>query len=322
MHLHLIYISLFILGCTLVASAVSPTTRPQVPTTMPTTLPSGDQLRYIEVGGRSRSYLVHLPPKHDPKKRAPVVLIFHGAGTNGVIMTMFCGMSRKADEAGFVAVYPNGTGIGEVMLTFNAWDGPIANRQNRPDDVAFTARLLDDLASFIAVDPKRVYATGMSNGGFMCYRLAAELSERIAAIAPVAGTLAVERCEPKRPVPVMHFHGTADTMVPFTGPNARSPRFLKFKNVEQTVQTWVTINGCPNEPTTTELPDIAHDGTKVKRMVYGPGKDGSEVVLFTIEGGGHTWPGQEPPVRFIGKSTKNISANDLIWEFFVKHPMR
>ncbi len=88
------------------------------------------------------------------------------------------------------------------------------------------------------------------------------------------------------------------------------------------MQTWVKINGCPNEPTTTELPEIAQDGTKVKRTVYGPGKDGSEVVLFTIEGGGHTWPGQEPPVRFIGKSTKNISANDLIWEFFLRHPMK
>ena len=165
-------------------------------------------------------------------------------------------------------------------------------------------------------------ASGCSMGGMMCYRLAAELSERIAAIAPVAGTLAIETIAPKRPVPVMHFHGTADRMVPYTPPNARTQRFLRFKSVEDTVQTWARINGCPREPTTTELPDIAHDDTKVTRTAYGPGKDGSEVVLFIIEGGGHPWPGQEPPVRFIGKSTKNMSANELIWEFFLKHPMK
>jgi polyhydroxybutyrate depolymerase len=279
---------------------------------------TGDQLRRIEVGGRNRSYLVHLPPKHDPKKPAPVVLIFHGAATNASMMASFCGMNKKADEAGFVAVYPNGTGLGELLLTFNTWD---SLAKNKPDDVAFTAKLLDDLARTIAVDPNRVYATGMSNGGMMCYRLAAELSDRLAAIAPVAGTLAIEKCGPKRPVPVMHFHGTADTIVPFKGPNQQMPKFLKFKSVEDTVQTWVKLNGCPEKPKTADLPDVAKDGTTVTRKTYGPGRDGAEVVLYAIEGGGHTWPGQEPLVGFIGKSTKNINANDLIWEFFQRHPM-
>ena len=152
------------------------------------------------------------------------------------------------------------------------------------------------------------------------YRLAAELSERIAAIAPVAGTLAVENPKPKRPVPVMHFHGTADTLVPFTGSNQRTPRGMKFLSVEETIKTWAKLNGCPDQPKATSTPDAAKDGTPVTKKVYGSGKDGAEVVLFVIKDGGHTWPGQQPPVGFLGKSTANISANDLIWDFFVKHP--
>jgi polyhydroxybutyrate depolymerase len=162
----------------------------------------------------------------------------------------------------------------------------------------------------------------MSNGGMMCYRLAAELSDRIAAIAPVAGTMAIDNYNPKRPVSVMHFHGTADKMVPFGGPSGRTPKFLGFKSVEDTIKICAKANGCPEKPGVVTLPDKAGDGTPITKKTYGPGKDGSEVVLFTIEGGGHTWPGQQPPVGFIGKSTKNISANDLIWEFFGKHPMK
>ena len=274
------------------------------------------------LGETTRSYLVHVPPKYDPKKPTPVVLVLHGAGMNGRMMAWFCGFSKKADEAGFIAVYPNGTGLADLLLTWNAggFQGWAAERQ--PDDVAFIAKLLDDLATVVTVDPKRVYVTGMSNGGMMCYRLAAELSDRIAAIAPVAGTMAIDNYNPKRPVPVMHFHGTADKLVPFGGPGSRTPKFLGFKSVEDTIKICAKANGCPEEPKVVKLPDKAGDGTSVTKKTYGPGKDGAEVVLFVIEGGGHTWPGQQPPVGFIGKSTKNISANDLIWEFFQKHPMK
>lgn len=281
----------------------------------------GDHNRSLKLGERTRSYLVHVPPQYDPKRPTPVVLVLHGAGTNGGITVSFTGMSKKADQAGFVAVYPNGTGLAGLMLTWNA--GGFRKKQDgEADDVAFTRKVLDDLATIVNVDPKRVYATGMSNGGMMCYRLAAELSDRIAAIAPVAGTMAIEKYAPKRPVPVMHFHGAADKMVPFGGPDSRTPKFLGFKSVEDTIKICVKANGCPEEPETVTLPDKAADGTSVTKKTYGPGKGGSEVVLFIIEGGGHTWPGQQPAVGFIGKSSKNISANDLIWEFFKKHPMK
>ena len=300
------------------AAVAAPATQPAAkPTTRPAVLTPGDHRLNLQVDGRTRTDLVHVPPGFDAKKPTPVVLIFHGAFTNGAMMVNFCGLSKKADTAGFVAVYPDGTGAGEVMLFWNA-----GGRASAVDDVKFVDKLLDDLATVMTVDSKRVFATGMSNGGFMCYRLAAELSERIAAIAPVAGTLAVENPKPKRPVPVMHFHGTADTLVPFTGSNQRTPRGMKFLSVEETIKTWAKLNGCPDQPKATSTPDAAKDGTPVTKKVYGSGKDGAEVVLFVIKDGGHTWPGQQPPVGFLGKSTANISANDLIWDFFVKHPMK
>lgn len=282
----------------------------------------GDHTRSLKMGDVDRSYLVHVPPTYDASKPTPVILVLHGAGTNGQITVFFTGLNKKANAAGFVAVYPNGTGLANLLLTWNSGGFPGDWSEEQPDDVAFVSKLLDDLATVVNVDPKRVYATGMSNGGMMCYRLAAELSNRIAAIAPVAGTLAIDKYDPKRPVPVMHFHGTADKAVPFGGSDGKTPGFVSFKSVDETIRLVARANGCLQDSKTEGLPDKAGDGTKVTKKTYGPGKDGAEVVLFVIEGGGHTWPGRQPPVRFIGKSTKNISANDLIWDFFEKHPMK
>ena len=148
-----------------------------------------------------RSYLAHVPPKYDPMQPTPVVLILHGAGMNGWIMASFCGMNQKSDEAGFIVVYPSGTGLAGLMLVWNA--GGFAPR--RPTMWRLSARCWMTSPPSSTWTPKRVYATGMSNGGMMCYRLAAELSDRIAAIAPVAGTMAVDNYNPKRPVPVDAF---------------------------------------------------------------------------------------------------------------------
>ncbi len=268
----------------------------------------GDHTRTIQVSDLERSYLVHTPEKYDPKRPIAVVLVFHEAGTNAQTMVPFCEMSKKSDEVGFIAVYPNGTGAAGIFLTWNAGGlrGKMAER--KADDVKFVGSLLDDLATVVNVDPKRVYATGMSNGGMMCYRLAAELSDRIAAIAPVAGTMAIAEAKPNRPVPVMHIHGTADRIVPFGGPRQGSPKFLSFKSVEETVEIWAKLNECKEEPVVEKLEDKAEDGTTVTKMTFSPKEDGADVILVEIEGGGHTWPGVEPPVRFIGKSTKDISA--------------
>jgi polyhydroxybutyrate depolymerase len=281
----------------------------------------GNHERSLKVGDMTRTYRIHVPPKYDAKKPTPVVLALHGAAMNAPGMADFTGLNRKADEAGFIVVYPNGTGIAGALLTWNV-GGMWGERWfKRPSDVEFISKLLDDLPDAVNVDRKRVFATGVSNGAMMCYRLAAELSDRIAAIAPVAGTMVTSRAKPQRPVSVLHFHGTADRLVLFDGPGENVPRGITFLSVEDTIDAWVKIDGCTAEPKVTKLPDNAHDGTTVTRKVYGPGKEKSEVVLYVIEGGGHTWPGRDPHVKFIGKSTKNISANDLIWEFFQRHPL-
>jgi len=174
----------------------------------------GDHQRSLMVDGIKRTYLVHVPKSYAPDKPTPVVLALHGAAMNGSMMVWFSGLSKKADEAGFIVVYPSGTGTGP-FLTWNAGGFQGRMAEGRPDDVRFVSSLLDDLATVCSVDSKRVYACGMSNGGMMCYRLAAELSDRIAAIAPVAGTIAIGESKPKKPIPVMHIHGSKDTIVPF-----------------------------------------------------------------------------------------------------------
>jgi polyhydroxybutyrate depolymerase len=183
----------------------------------PAPLGPGDHTRIIEVDKRSRTCLVHVPPKYDPKKPTPVVLAFHGGGSNAEQMIKFCGLNETADKHGFIVVYPSGTGRLEKLLTFNGGNCCGYAMTNRVDDVACTRALLDDLAKVVNVDPKRVYATGMSNGAIMSYRLASELSDRIAAIAPVGGPMGTETCSPKRPVSVIHFHGKDDEFAPFKG---------------------------------------------------------------------------------------------------------
>jgi polyhydroxybutyrate depolymerase len=200
--------------------------------------------RSIDVGGLKRSYVVHVPKHHAENTSLPVVLALHGATMNGPMMAWFTDLNQKADEAGFIAVYPNGTGKRSSLF----WNGGkccgSAVKEN-VDDVGFIDAVLDDLMRSYSVDVRRVYVTGVSNGGIMAYRLGAELSHRIAAIAPVAGSMLTEIASLDRPVSVLHFHGTKDEFLPFEG--GRGPKSISgthFVSVEQSVATWVEANGC------------------------------------------------------------------------------
>ena len=281
----------------------------------------GDHTLSLAVGGLQRSAIVHVPPQYDRTVAMPVVLAFHGGGANADTMVRFSGLNDKADEAGFIAVYPNGTGRLQRMLTFNGGNCCGQAAANGVDDVEFTRRLLDDVAGACSIDSKRVFATGMSNGGIMAYRLASELSERIAAIAPVGGPMGTKGCRPGRPVSVIHFHGTDDAFAPFQGGRGRGLSGTSFFSVDHSIAAWVEADGCDPNPVTIRLPDTTDDGTTVTRTTYEQGKDRAEVVLIVIEGGGHTWPGREPRLASLGKSTRDISANDLTWEFFQRHPL-
>ena len=285
-------------------------------TAMVLPLQAGDHVRTIKVDDRVRSYHLHLPPQYHPTKPIPVVIALHGGGTNASLMARMSQLSQKADQAGFLVIYPNGTGIG--LLNFNA-GGRRDRVKDEPDDVKYIGAVLDEVGCLASIDRKRIYATGLSNGGMMCYRLAAEMPDRIAAIAPVAGTMAMEKAAPTRSVSIMHFHGTADRIVPPTGPARGTPSFLTFKSLDETLQLWRKINECPHQAQEVHFENKVKDGTTVRQLTYGPGKEGSEVILVEIEGGEHTWPGHRSAIPFLGKATLDISANDLMWEFFQRH---
>src|SRR5262245_34040344 len=234
-----------------------------------TQLTAGDQTRKLTVAGRDRNYLVHVPPSYDGGKPVPVVLIFHGGASHAAQMVHFCGLNEKADQEGFLAVYPSGSGHAEHALTWNAGNCCGYAQEQRIDDVDFVRRVLDDLTGVAKVDANRVYATGMSNGGMMAYRLASELSDRIAAIAPVGGPMGTDDCHPRRPVSVLHFHGTDDKFAPFKGGRGeRSLSQANFVSVELSVCRWVKSNGCRENPETCELPIKVQDGTRVTRRTW------------------------------------------------------
>jgi len=278
------------------------------------------QRKSLQTGGRSRTYLVHEPPKQGKSRPRPLVLVFHGGGSNAEAMMHFSGLDETADRAGFITVYPNGTGRYRNRYTWNAGRCCAYAQWNDVDDVSFARELIRELKRDYPVDPQRIYAAGMSNGAMMAYRLASELADELAAIAPVAGAMATETCRPSRPVSVVHFHGTEDQFAPFEGGfGQRSLVKVSHLSVEHSIQAWVAANGCIKDPVEFWLPSRVSDGTKVQSKSYGNGNEGAEVLLYVVEGGGHTWPGRQSPLKRLGKSTQNISANDLMWAFFQRH---
>ena len=259
----------------------------------------GDHIRTLTIGGVERKYLLHIPAGYDHARATPVLLAYHGGGVDAHHMVTFSGLNEKSDQAGFVVVYPFGTGRLASVLTFNAGNCCGYAMRNNIDDVEFARRILDDLARHLNIDSKRVYATGMSNGAIMAYRLASELSERIAAIAPVAGTMGSNVIRAKRPVPVIHFHGSADESLPFGGGSGKGLAGTNFYPVEQSIRDWVRANGCNEQPVVDTLPDKANDGTTIIRKLYHGCEDGAVVVLIVVEGGGHTWPGRDARAKVL-----------------------
>jgi polyhydroxybutyrate depolymerase len=207
----------------------------------------------LAIGESSRTFLVHLP-KNPAATNPPLVIALHGGGTNGKTMERFSGLSEASERYGFVVAYPNGSGRLKGFLTWNAGSCCAYAERHGIDDVAFIRQLIEYMIKQYHIDPARVYCTGISNGAMMAYRLAAEIPDRIAAIAPVAGTLTIDPDSIHAPMPIIHFHGTDDRYVPYAG--------------------------------------------------------------------GHTWPGQPHARLFLGRTTTEISANDLMWEFFRSHVKR
>jgi polyhydroxybutyrate depolymerase len=195
------------------------------------------------------------------------------------------------------------------------------------DDVGFLSALIDKLSRDYRIDPKRVYSTGISNGGFMSQRLACDLADKIAAIAVVAATMGRDlagRCKPSRPVSVLLIQGTEDPLVPYEGGRVQVPGGGAIISAPEAVKKWVGLDGCNGQPKRDSLPDSANDETRTRRESYGGCREGTAVVFLAVEGGGHTWPGgpQYLPVRRIGRASRDFNASELIWEFFAAHGRR
>jgi polyhydroxybutyrate depolymerase len=267
--------------------------------------------------GRARTYLVHLPASYSKDKIWPLVLVFHGGGGNGEQMAKMTGFSRKADQEGFIAVYPNGTGLWQNrFLTWNAGNCCAWAYENQIDDVGFIRALIGQLKKDYPIDDRRVYATGISNGGMMSYRLACGLSDLLAAIGPVAGAQNID-CKPAQPVSVIILHGTADLHVLYKGgsplrmADVRNPRI--DRPVSEAVAFWVRNNRCRENPSTEKKGMVV-----IER--YGDCSAGTAVTLYTLVEEGHTWPGGTKWAFWADEPSREVSATDVIWEFFKNHP--
>lgn len=279
----------------------------------------GDHNRTIVVNGLQRFFTIHVPSVYDGTKPIPVILNFHGGGGNSKTQRHISRMDASADRNGYIVVYPQGTNKKSQIVkgfTWNAGGCCGWARDNNIDDVGFTAKLLDSLQNEFLIDEKRVYATGISNGAIMSYRLACEMPDRIAAIAPVAGPLEMKNCNPERAVSVIHFHGTKDEFAPYNGGTGKhSLQGQYFNSVKNTLATWKIIDGLGNIK-----PEIINITPNVRSEAYRSKR--AEFVLYTIKDGGHTWPGGQFGFlgkKFLGQMNMEISANEIMWEFFQRH---
>lgn len=259
--------------------------------------------------GQKRTYRLFLPKDYTGGKPVPLVLNLHGYGSNALEQELYTGFYSVADTAHFIVVHPNGLRDATGRQYWNTFEMPSQNA----NDLGFLNALLDSLQARYNIDPQRIYSTGMSNGGFMSYDLACNMSHRIAAIASVTGSMLNARlttCKPPRPVPVMEVHGTADPTVPYNG----STLLLGFAPIENVVNHWVRHNKCVVTPLIMPIPDINKtDGCTAERWLYTGGQAGSTVEFFRIINGGHTWPGG---VVDIGVTNRDFNATQEVWRFF------
>lgn len=267
----------------------------------------------ITSSGEVRKYLLYVPETYDANKAVPLVINIHGFAQWPANQMKVSQWNELADEFGFIVVYPMGTSF---PLRWRVSEVP--SIPGGPDkEIVFFNDLIDKLSNEYNIDPQRIYANGLSNGGGMSMLLGCRLSERIAAIGGVAGAYLIDlqKCEQERAVPAIFFHGKADKIVPYDG--GPSERFeLPFPYIPDFVKSYAKISGCDLSSENIE------ETENITGVRYAECSQGAEVVFYTIEDGGHTWPGGNPlPERITGKTSQEIDATQLMWEFFLRHPL-
>lgn len=298
--------------------------------------PGASTMHELKHGGLTRTFGLYLPEGYNPRDSHPLVIALHGGGGDANKWPGFTnnGFERLADRDQFLLVYPEGI-EGQWNDKRNVQD--FAAQRDNVDDIGFIGALIDSLIANYRVDRNRIYVTGASNGGMMTNYVGAEFSNKVAAIATVIASIPdnlLPLMRPTDPISVLMINSTEDPLVRWGG------GVVKFGNketgsvvsVEKTVQFWVNHNSANLQPEVTELPDRdPEDGTQVTKVVYRGGAGNTEVVLYTIKGGGHTWPAFEDTrgalMKFVvnemvGNKSRDIDACQTIWEFFQNHPKR
>lgn len=276
----------------------------------------------LSVHGLQRTCVLHLPAGLDAQSPAPLVLVLHGGGGHGAQMENFTHFSELADREHFIAAYPDG-----IDHSWNdGRDNPRAGAsRDKIDDLAFFDALLAEIGRRHPLDPKRIYATGISNGGFMSFTLATRRAGLFAAVAPVCGGMGdttAEDFSPAGPVSLLILQGTADPLVPYAGGEVMRDRG-HFVSTDDTIKLWLKTDACAPNPVRAELPDRdPADGCRVSTFTWANPENNITVCLYRIEGGGHTWPGgqQYLPRLVVGRVCRDFDATETIWAFFKAHP--
>lgn len=261
----------------------------------------------ITIDGLTREYRLYIPEIYDPTQEVPLVLNLHGYGSNSLEQLLYGNFISIADTANFIIAVPNGTPDLTGTLSWNTFG------LSQIDEISFFRQFIDSLSEDYSIDQDRIYATGMSNGGFMSYDLACGLNDRITAVASVTGSmnvLTINSCNPNRTVPVMQIHGTADATVPYIGN-------LAFAPIDSVVSFWRGNNVCTEDPIFEELPDIdVSDNCTAEHYVWNCSLTNSSVELYKVIGGGHSWPGA---LVNINTTNQDFSASAEIWRFFSQY---
>lgn len=288
-------------------------------------LSPGKHRMTLSVGGQERTFIFVTPKGFVPGKALPLVFFFHGAGGTAEQAVRTYGWAELAEAENFFVAFPQGLparpdGLASFLLNPNIWrDQRAGMKTGAVNDVQFFEELLVKLEVTLPVDRKRIYVAGFSNGAGMTFTLGSRYSDRIAAIAPVSSQSFVKIEALARPLPVYYLTGTADPLIPFHGGMSVLPwgQSRSMPPVQDSVDTWVKLDGCPTEPA------VVSDADGVKVLRYGPGRGGSEVIFTTVEGNGHHWPGTKEPLpkEVSGPALDPFEATSRIWEFFVRHPM-
>lgn len=261
----------------------------------------------MTINGLQRDFLLYVPEVYTGTTAVPLVINMHGYGSNASEQNLYGNFKNLADVDNFLVVHPNGTLDNTNTRYWNAFLNAGA-----VDDVDFISQLIDSLSLSYNIDPNKVFATGMSNGGFMSYKLACELNNKIAKIASVTGTMSTtlpSTCSPGSAIPVLQIHGTLDPTVPYAGN-------LAMESIEDVIDFWVANNNCNTTPELTALPNLnTADNSTVEKYEYTGGTDNADVIFYKVIGGGHTWPGAIFSIP-AGNTNRDFNASQVIWEFF------